>query len=399
VGPLRQVPTRRLISLIGGLLAAIGATAAIAIASTGSGPKPPPSKLDAALHRALSAPDVAGVTARVQFTNHLVDSAGIPGSSPILSGATGRLWASADGRVRLELQSDGGGGEDAQVVLDKRHVSLYEPRSNTLYRATLPSPPADRSHHSEGGTPTVSAIDRALARVARYARLSGAQPGDTAGKATYTVRVSPRAHGGLVGGARLAWDAANGVPLRAAVYAAGSSDPVLDLEATHVAYGTVPQSTFALPAPAGAKVVDLTGKARKATARSRNAKHAPAVTGVGPVTRKAGFAVSAPAELAGRPRTQVRLVGAGDHPAALVSYGNGLDAVTVLESPAKGESTAPPKAKEHQMQLPEVRIGTARGQELRTSLGTLIRFERQGVSYVVVGSVTPAVAEAAARAL
>ena len=37
--------------------------------------------------------------------------------------------------------------------------------------------------------------------------------------------------------------------------------------------------------------------------------------------------------------------------------------------------------------------------ELATALGTVLRFDRGGVRYTVIGSVPPAAAEAAARAL
>jgi hypothetical protein len=46
-----------------------------------------------------------------------------------------------------------------------------------------------------------------------------------------------------------------------------------------------------------------------------------------------------------------------------------------------------------------VSIDGTSGQELATALGTLVRFERGGVQYTIVGSVPPAAAEAAARAL
>jgi len=49
--------------------------------------------------------------------------------------------------------------------------------------------------------------------------------------------------------------------------------------------------------------------------------------------------------------------------------------------------------------LPKVSINGASGQELDTALGTLLRFERNGVQYIVVGSVPPAAAVAAARGL
>ena len=49
--------------------------------------------------------------------------------------------------------------------------------------------------------------------------------------------------------------------------------------------------------------------------------------------------------------------------------------------------------------LPQVNIDGATGSELATALGTLLTFERDGVQYVVVGSVPPIAAENAARGL
>ena len=49
--------------------------------------------------------------------------------------------------------------------------------------------------------------------------------------------------------------------------------------------------------------------------------------------------------------------------------------------------------------LPQVNIDGATGTELATALGTMVTFERGGVSYTVLGSVPPAAAENAARGL
>ena len=49
--------------------------------------------------------------------------------------------------------------------------------------------------------------------------------------------------------------------------------------------------------------------------------------------------------------------------------------------------------------LPQVNIDGATGTELATPLGTIVSFERGGVSYTVVGSVPPVAAENAARGL
>jgi outer membrane lipoprotein-sorting protein len=397
VAPIRRLSTQRLTALVLGLVAALVAGGAIAIAATGGGPKPPPKRLDAAVRDALAAPKVAGVTARIRFTNHLVDSAGLQGAGPLVNGASGRFWASPDGRVRLELQTDSGGG-DAQVVLAGRRLSAYEPRSNTVYRATLPP---DRAHKGDadgrGKAPSLAEIDRALGRISERAVVSAAQPGNVAGKPSYSVRVTPRDHGGLLGAAGLTWDAASGVPLGAAVYAAGSSSPVLELKATDVSYGPVAASTFSFAAPKGAKVVDLDQDHRRASAGSPRSKERKPATGLGAVRRAVAFPVAAPDRLAGKPRSQVRVIRSGAHPAALVVYGEGLGSVGVIESPA--DAKAKPSASPRHVSLPTVSINGTSGQELRTALGTAVRFERHGVSYVVLGSVTPAVAEAAARGI
>src|SRR3954451_7964864 len=103
---LRRISTRKLLALCAAVgVFVIGATV-VAIAATGGGPKPPPKRLPVAIHDALAAKPVAGVTARIKFTNDLISGGDVQGSDPLLTGATGRLWATADGRLRLELQSD-----------------------------------------------------------------------------------------------------------------------------------------------------------------------------------------------------------------------------------------------------------------------------------------------------
>ena len=42
-------------------------------------------------------------TARIEFTNHLLTSDNVQGSDPLLTGGSGRLWATPDGDLRVEL--------------------------------------------------------------------------------------------------------------------------------------------------------------------------------------------------------------------------------------------------------------------------------------------------------
>ena len=103
---LRRISTGRLLALCAATVAFGVGAVALAMAATGGGPKPPAEPLPVAVHDALTAPTVQGVSARIQFTNHLINGSNVQGADPILSGATGRLWASSDGHLRLELQAD-----------------------------------------------------------------------------------------------------------------------------------------------------------------------------------------------------------------------------------------------------------------------------------------------------
>jgi len=386
---LRRLSTARLLAVLGGAAAVAAGTAAIAIAATSGGTPPPREPLAVAVHRALAAPAPAGVTARIRFTDHLVDAGGLPGGGPLLSGATGRLWASADGRFRLELQADQG---DVQLLGDGRTLTLYDAHARTAYTVALPAGRADAGAHR--ALPSVATIERALTRLARGANVSGAEPTTVAGRPAYAVRIGPRGHAGLLGGARLAWDAATGTPLSVGVCAAGRSDPVLELTATDVSFGPVDASVFDVQPPAGTRTVDLTPQLRRLAAATAHAKghRATPVAGLARVRRAAGFAVSAPAALAGLPRTGVRLAPGAS---VVAAYGRGPGGLLVLERPA----AAGDRAGDALDALPAVSVGGATGHELATPLGTVLTFERGGVAYTVLGSVPPATAERAARGL
>ena len=395
---LRRISTLRLIliSVALGLLAA--ATAAIALAAGGAGPTPPAKPLDEAVHDALSASPPEGVTARVHFTDNLIGESLLEGADPLLSGASGRLWASSDGRLRLELQADvsNSSAGDLELLVDHRHFMLYDPGTETAYEGTLPKPEGPNASEEDATDepPSLAQVREGIEQVAQQANLGGATPSDVAGRAAYTLRVSPQANGGLVGGAELAWDAANGVPLRAAVYAKGESSPVLELSATEIGFGAVADSVFEVTPPPGAKVVQVNLPEAGQGPGSREES-----TGLEAVQSQVEFQLSAPPALAGMARDAVRPVGTGEGAGALVTYGEGLGGLAVLELPAK-EAAGGDGGGPGGLQLPTVSIeGATAAQELETPLGTLIRFRRGGVDYTVAGSVTPAVAREAAQGL
>lgn len=405
---LRTISTRRLLALIAGVIVVIGGGTAIAVAATSGGPVPPHKSLASALHQAATAPAVQGVSGRFTFTNRLISSSSIQGTDPLMTGASGRFWISADGRIRLEFQSDSG---DAQVVVNNGTFWIYDPSSNTVYKGNLPaalngSSSNAQDKHAHDQIPSIATIQTYLSRLAKHADVSGAIPGDVAGQAAYTVKVSPKHSGGLLGNIQLAWDATHGVPLRFAVYARGDSSPVLELKATDISYGAVSASDFAAAPPAGAKVVQISTPAKAAHgAADKKGKAEKQITGAAAVAKRVPFSLVAPRSLVGLPRQSVSLLDWGGHPAALVTYGQGLGGIAVIQQSA-GTAAAANGASQSQsgnnnsgLSLPTVSINGATGQELDTALGTLVRFKRAGVAYTVIGSVPAAAADAAARAL
>ena len=395
---IRRASGRSLLTFLGTVVAALVVIATAASFALGGGGSPPPAKpLANALHDAAAAPDVQGVSAHVDFTNHLFDSLTMPeGSQPLLKGGSGRLWAT-DGKLRVELQGDTG---DVQIVIANGSGFVYDGGgSNTVYRFTLPqqgdSRSGDRGSPAGHGVPAIAQIQKRIDKASKNATIDGPQPTTVANEPAYSVRITPKDSGGLIGAAELAWDAARGVPLRIAVYARGASTPALELQATDISFGPVPASTFDVQPPAGAQVVDLTGSQRAA-----QPDHG---TGTRAHPEKLPAWLNDPATLAGRARSDAKPTGPGG---AVVVYGKGLDAIVVLEHRADNAKAAPKPAPTDnsgdpgtQLTFPTVSIGGANGTQLSTPLGSVVNFERDGISYTVLGSQPASVIETAARGL
>ena len=405
---LRTAPTRRLLAVIGGIVAAIAAGTAIAVAATGGGPVPKAKPLARAVHDALAAKQVAGITADITFTNNLISADDLPGQTadPLLQGTQhGRVWLTNDHRLRIELQGDNG---DANVVVNNNSFWISDPLQQTVYKGTLPVGKPDKTAPKADGIPTVAQIQSEITRLMKNVDVAGvgtSNPGDVAGRAAYSVAISPKHSGGLLGRAQLAWDAATGVPLRIAIYARGNPKPVLALSATNISYGAISSSDLDISPPSGDKVVAIsTADQHAAAAHAARGARQTQVTGAAAVARRVPFRLSAPKSLAGLPREGVTLMSSGGKPAALVTYGQGLGGIAVIQESASqsggsGGSGGGSGAGLGSLHLPSVSINGATGTELATPLGTVLSFTRGGVAYTVLGSVTPYAAETASRAL
>jgi hypothetical protein len=388
---LRTISSRRLVAGLGGIVVLVVAGVGVGSALQGANP-PPPQPLADALHQAAGGAKPGGITADVTFTNNLLSSSGLSGSDPLMSGASGRLWMTSTGDLRIELQSSGG-GLDSQILINSSTISVYDGTQNTVYRIALPAG-TSTSDNASTGIPTVAAIQSKLDELATHLDISGAIPGSVGGVPSYSVKVSPQHDGGLLGNIQLDWDAANGVPLGISVYSTTDpSTPVIGLRVDDISFGSVSASAVEIGTPANAKVVDIPLPAKSGT-QSTTTK-SPAVTGLSAVQHQVSFAIKAPSAVDGLPQREIRLVDWKGEKAALVTYGQGLGGIAVLELPASGTASGSPTI----AQLPTVTVDGVSGHELATPLGTVVTFTKDGVNFVVAGSVDQLAAETAAGAL
>ena len=363
---LRRTSTTRLLAIIAPALVVLCGGTAIAVAAIGGSGATPPRQATRPGRARRAGGSARPGRHRADLLHEPPRRHGQPpaGLTPLLSGASGRLWATADGRIRLELQSDRG---DAQITSDGKTVTILDGSSNQAYRITLPH--RDTAKHDAKGTPSVADIQRMLGEVAASADVGSAVPSNVAGRPAYTVRISPKHDGGLTNAAELAWDAATGTPLRAAVYAwATPSRFSSSRRRTSPSAPSRPPTSRRRSRPGRRSV-------RSISAVTARVSSGPEVTGAGAVSkaisfraRRAGHARRSAAPC--RPPRRLRWQqgrrrhlrqGAGRHrgPRAAVDD-------------RRGEQHPPPAEGVHQRRD---------GQELATALGTVVRFERGGVTY------------------
>ena len=410
---LRTSSTTRLLATIAGVIAVIAAGAAIAVAATSSDPIPKSEPLAQAIHAGLSATRPSSISADINFTNNLISSSDFTGGAhdPLLQGASGRLWISGQ-QARVELQTTNG---DAELLVNGHSFWLSDPATHTVYQGTIPSSSTSGSSTNSSSSsssttttsssdtvPSISQIQTKIDNLMSHLDLSGAttsDPTDVNGLGAYSVSISPKHSAGMIGSLQLAWDAIRGVPLQFSVFARGNSTPVLQLTLSKVSYDSVSSSDFAIQAPSDyTKVAVATSPSPSQTSGSGSSTP---VHGLAAVQAKVPFTVSAPVSVVGLTQKDVTLLDWGSHPAALVTYGQGIGAIAVIEQSASsahslgGSGAHGPSG----LALPTVSINGSTGQELDTALGTMIRVTHGGVAYTVIGSVTPPAAEQAARAL
>jgi hypothetical protein len=370
---VRRASTATLVAIGVAVATAFVAANVLAGLNTG-GPKPPdPASLSELTLHELGSSGPVGITANFRYADSLVPTTAlIPQASaggsplPLLTGASGRLWY-ADGHLRMEFQTSQG---DTQLVVHGSHALMYDAADGTAFAASLPAI-ATLGQIRTG----LAGASQLLGRVGPTLQISTPAPGVTAGRPSYTVRLTPRRTSALLSGVTLAVDADTGTPLLLDVYGRGEPKPLVEFALSNIHYGAVDPSVFHLQLPFG--------------------MHPVPVSFGGPPSLGATVACTAPARLGGLPLQSCRQASRGDElPGRLLLYGRSFGSVVVLEQPGGGDPAGGLWGL-----LPSVSVSGSDGRELVTPLGAVIRFARGGVTYTVLGSLPRQVVEAVARGL
>jgi outer membrane lipoprotein-sorting protein len=310
---------------------------------------------------------------------------------------TARVWYGGPDKLRAELQGDNG---DRIFVTDGERAWAYDGATNTLRTGERPPEPRTSELPDTENPPTPVEIDRMLAELAPTSELTQGTPVRYAGREAYVMTLRPRDAGTtLVDHARALIDSETFLPLELALYAQGKPDPVFSWRVSSLDVGTVPAERFQFQAPPGARVIPFDD--------GREGRHKPEmpagaepkeVETVAEAQRLVDFEIR---ELAsppgGRELTGVYLKGADG---VVLTYGSGWGTVVLAQGPEKNGASIPrPEAAGGDPALPMVDLGGVEATELSTPVGTGLRWNADGVSYALAGSVTAPELERAALEL
>ena len=320
-------------------------------------PSPLPSRSTAPSSTPPTLPPVEGVTARIKFTNNLLPSGSLPAdtASPALTGADGppvagqRRPAAARAAVGQRRRAD-----------RRRRRALHALRRRLEDRLHRRAPAGRASRKADASRRRSPASSAGLAKLGEAWTLSGADADarPPAGRAT-PCGSRPRTTAAC--SARPSWP---GTPPAACRCAPRSTprareDPVLELEATDIAYGTIAGRARSTPRRPRARKVTEIDPPTGVDAQGKPTH----VEGVEDVQKRLDFQLSAPDELAGLPRRSVAssAIGERDRRAA-ASTAQGLGADPRL--PAQGRA-GQRRARSTALTLPQVNIDGATGHRAR----------------------------------
>ena len=389
----------RLVLILGiaAILAVVGALAGLR--SMAASASPEELSNEELLSRMAAAPEKApdfAATLTIEqslIPAQLLEAAGQEGGFAASGPQTARVWYGGEDKLRAELQGENG---DKIFVHNGERAWAYDGATNTLKTGEPPSEP------QAAGPPDPAEIDRMLAELAPTSDLAQETPVGYAGREAYVLTLSPKDEAStLFERGRALIDSETYLPLQLSLYTDGEPDPVFSWRVSDLDVGPVPAVRFEFLVPPGAEVIPFDeGKEESPEPDMRAGAEPTEVKTVAEAQRLVDFDIT---ELAnppgGRGLTGVYLKGSDG---VVLTYGSGWGTVVLAEAPQEGGATSPQPgtAEGGDLTLPKVDLGSGiEATELSTSVGTVLRWNEGGVSYVLAGSVPASELERAAREL
>lgn len=277
------------------VVAIVATGAALAPQFASAAPALPPISAQNLLVKAAES-NVTAYSGTVSLTANL----GLP-ALPDLSGGANPL-ALLSGAHTLQVAANGPQKQrialldtmsEYDLVRNGTQVWLYDSEHNSVEHSTLTSgdharrdAKAKAKAEELAKTPLTpqQAAQQLLAAITPTTGVTVDGTQSVAGRAAYTLVITPKQKGSLIGKITIAIDYQNGAPLQVAVYPVGSGIPAFKVGFTSVSFSAPSDAQFDFTPPKGATVQELNGDRSKGThdgeANGLNSKNlAPQVLG------------------------------------------------------------------------------------------------------------------------
>ncbi|MDN5932342.1 MAG: outer-membrane lipoprotein carrier protein LolA [Pseudonocardia sp.] len=215
-------------------------------AGAGAAPDLPPVTPEALVASVLAAdPDAFAGTVELDNSLGLPPLPEVPQAGDGTS--TARIWSDGDRGGRVQLPTDSG---EKTLVSDGTTVWAYDSEGRTVTERTHPA-----GHDAAVPADPTAAATEAIAVLQTSSVVTVDGTAEVAGRPAYELVLTPAPdERTLLRAVRIAVDAEQRIPLRMTVLATGSSDPVLQVGFTELAFGPQDPALFTFTAPPGTTV-------------------------------------------------------------------------------------------------------------------------------------------------
>lgn len=182
----------------------------------------------------------------------------------LTSAHTAKVYADGPQRLRVQVLDQ---LAERDAVRNGPDAWTYDSKANTVTHAVLPAGAGQPSPDAASALTPDQLAQRLLAAAGPSTDVSLGDATSVAGHSAYTLVLTPKAAGTLVGSVRIAVEATTGLPLAVDVYAKGQEPAALHAAFTQLSLTAPDASVFAFTPPPGATVTEKQMPPRTAPAK------------------------------------------------------------------------------------------------------------------------------------